>query len=392
LIPTDFLDQLLLAIYDKAHSGSYYALEHKDLPFAGTNDSMKIAGSIGLLRQQGLIDRVEKSDVFPCHVRSNGNGFMRVARELRPVHPPMASAASSATASLPDLEPVLEILDNREFVRQLVDQLRGRGSIIPFVGAGLSIPFNFPGWTSFLLDEANKAAVKSDVGKLLKLGNYEEAAELVEARRTPIIFQRAMQGAFGDHKLPSSPISGAVAYLPQLTNGPVLTTNFDRLLERVYGDRFEVVIEGAQPDRINDLITSRKTGLLKLHGSFDERSTRVLTKSEYDKHYGSLSGGIDMSLPLPRLLAHILSGHRLLFVGSSLNADRTVSALAEVAKTAPESYHFGIVELPSSKRAQAQRASLLGAAGIVPIWYPTGEHHWVEQMLKYLVSEVAKHP
>jgi hypothetical protein len=289
------------------------------------------------------------------------------------------------------IKTLLSLGDNAENVRQLVVHLVSPGGIVPFVGAGLSAPFNFPLWTSFLMDQASKIGQKKTVKTMLDSGKYEEAAELIETERTPTVFHQAMRGAFGKHKLPTEPIRvGAISLLPALSDGPVLTTNFDGLLEAVYG--FENVIEGAQADRIASLMNERKRGLLKMHGSFDERSSRVLTKTEYDLHYGASGGVIDAQKPLPRLLAHILTGHRLLFVGCSLNGDRTVLTLREVARRSPETYHFAIVEMPRSTKMQIARGKQLGAAGILPIWYPAGEHDTVELILDHLVQERSSPP
>ena len=68
---------------------------------------------------------------------------------------------------------------NKGNLRRLVEQLQTPQGVIPFVGAGLSIPLGFPGWTDFLLAEAESAGIRDKVQKLIDNGQYEEAAELL---------------------------------------------------------------------------------------------------------------------------------------------------------------------------------------------------------------------
>ena len=44
--------------------------------------------------------------------------------------------------------------DNPEHIRLLRKQVATRPGVIPFVGAGLSVPFGYKGWTAFLLEQA----------------------------------------------------------------------------------------------------------------------------------------------------------------------------------------------------------------------------------------------
>ena len=75
------------------------------------------------------------------------------------------------------LERIEPIGRNAGNLRRLVEQLNTPVGVIPFVGAGLSMPFGFPGWTNFLLSEAESAGIKDEVQEFIDAGKYEEAAE-----------------------------------------------------------------------------------------------------------------------------------------------------------------------------------------------------------------------
>ena len=135
---------------------------------------------------------------------------------------------------------------------KLVEQLQTRNLVIPFVGAGMSVPFGYPQWGEFLLKTAElvgKADIES-VKEHLGAGRYEEAAELLIIALEQRCFNDQMESYFGDEVRKSKILSGAILQLPRLGSGPVITTNFDGLLEEAFrsqGHPFELVVTGSNP-------------------------------------------------------------------------------------------------------------------------------------------------
>ena len=66
---------------------------------------------------------------------------------------------------------------NEFTLRELVTQLKSALGVLPFVGAGLSIPFGFKGWQHFLVAQAKSAGIQQDIKQRIKHGEYEEAAQ-----------------------------------------------------------------------------------------------------------------------------------------------------------------------------------------------------------------------
>jgi hypothetical protein len=130
--------------------------------------------------------------------------------------------------------------DNPRNMELLIEQLR-TGGVIPFVGAGMSAPFNFPDWKAFLLKQAPNAQIRKKVNLRLAKGQYEEAAEDLLRIAGTNSFQDAIDATFGPSRLGTLPEDAAVCLLPALCPGPVLTTNFDSVLEKVY----EVAVENS---------------------------------------------------------------------------------------------------------------------------------------------------
>lgn len=283
-----------------------------------------------------------------------------------------------------------ECEDSAGNLRRLLQDLKSPFGVVPFVGAGLSIPIGLPGWSEFLIRQARTAGILKAVRRRLSEGGFEEAADLISAELGLRAFYDAIEDAFGDHNLDGRPLHGAVRLIPNISDGPVITTNFDHVLERVFAEcskPFEGVVLGAKVDVAGRALLQNRRVLLKLHGDVDDRTERILTFSDYEKYYGKLDK------PLPRLLSQILSTRPVLFIGCSLTQDRIVSVLGEIFSEESLVSHYAIVERSRSVRKQRLRARSLSQFGIRPIWYPPRAHQHVERLLNLLLKHKAPmHP
>jgi tetratricopeptide (TPR) repeat protein len=275
---------------------------------------------------------------------------------------------------------------NCDSLDDLKERLTGAQAIplMPFVGAGLSVPMGFPSWGDFLKGLAAECGKSVEVAALLADGKYEEAAETLERGLGSAIFNRRVAHTFGERKSKDCALKGPVLALPDLAGGAVVTTNFDRVLERVFaeaGSPFEHVGWGSQVDSIRLTIADNRPFLLKLHGDAEEGSGRVLTRREYETHYtaGDPEG-------LRAQLGRVFQGRTLLFVGCSLGKDRTMDVLTEVLRQAAGLLHFAILEKPASDEDFFAKQRLLGERGILPIWYPSGRHELIEPLLRWIAS------
>ena len=292
-----------------------------------------------------------------------------------------------------ELEKLKRIDGNEANLRRLVAQLRTDQGIVPFIGAGLSIPIGMPGWSTFLLTQAKRVRLTTEIQRRIQAGEFEEAAEDLLAAMRPRAFNDSIEDAFGDHNLLGKDFSGAVSYLPRLAKGPVITTNLDRVLERVFeiaDRRFERVILGAKPDSFHHALNQGRSYLLKIHGDFEDASDRILTLTDYQRHYGVKERfEVDFSLPLPSLLKRVLLGRTFLLIGCSLTMDRTVSILRHIASEAPEVAHYAIVEMPRDKDQHQSKACQLADRGIRPIWFPSRRYDLITDLLGFLTNQVS---
>jgi hypothetical protein len=290
-------------------------------------------------------------------------------------------------------EPFASLGDNRVNIPKLVDLVRA-GGVTPFVGAGMSAGFGFPDWRTFLTSLASDEGQRKRIAARLDKGEYEEAAQSLLRSRGSNAFQDALEHTFGNAALRVVPPDSALHRLALLVSGPVLTTNFDRVLETVFasaGRRFpeEKVIPGARVDAVRKVINERLHALIKLHGDVGDRTERVLTLKEYETKYGRA--------PLRPLLEAAMI-RPLLFLGCSLGNDRPVrtlkSLVARYKRNEGEGMldHYAILEYPASDSERRKRLAALKLMAVKPIWFPTREFPRIAELLQIVADRAGARP
>ncbi|MET0398496.1 MAG: SIR2 family protein, partial [Longimicrobiaceae bacterium] len=274
---------------------------------------------------------------------------------------------------------------------------QGRTSpgLVPFLGAGISIPYRIKDWKSLLLG-ASPPGLLATIEQLLGEGDYEGAAERLLQELGADGFQNMVAAAAGDGNLESFQFrEGTVTLLPLLASGPVVTTNFDRVLERAFhasGAPFDSVISGPRPDLIADALHGHRRVLIKLHGDWQDRVGRTFSRSDYDTNYGDAQPEKKREL-LEGAERLLFSSRSLLFIGASLGPDRTVGLLEEVHRAHAGIRHFAIMVAPTDPEKFGEVERRLRACGILPLWYHAetpGEHvSQVEKLVETIVERIS---
>lgn len=294
-----------------------------------------------------------------------------------------------------DREEKARILDTDQFRNnlQVFEELKRscqRGFVMPFVGAGMSKSAGLPEWKEYLVGLCDDAELAQDavLDRLETQGDYEGAMNDIVERLTLNRFERDFERCF---QIPET-ITGAVSLLPKLFDCSVITTNFDRVLERVYENEGRVFVEKVTGrGRTNAFFRAIPAGeryLLKLHGNIDNAAERVLNKAEYDTAYGN-DGNIHFDCPVPKLLRRLFSSYSFLFLGCSLSADRTILTFMKVAQEIGGDslpHHYAILACPADADKKRTIDQRLADAHITPLWYPEGEHSHVEEILQLLLE------
>jgi len=283
-------------------------------------------------------------------------------------------------------EAILSRFDNRNVFQRLKNVVGSTSIVIPFVGAGMSCESGFLGWQEYLWYlQADSGVAEADLQALLDSGRFEEAADLLLADFGEILFEFKLQTTYTSFD--GLPINGAINYLPLLFTHSVITTNFDNLLERVYqsaNTSFDEVLKGKLGSSFNRHLAEGRRCLLKLHGHYSEPGTRVLTKAEYDSVYNPPNGVIEA-------LKAAFKSHTFLFLGCSLDSDRTMKVMKDIVDADKEAVpsHFAFLPAPTDDAIRRAKERLLAERKIFPIWYPDGEHEIsIDALFIRMLSEI----
>ena len=269
------------------------------------------------------------------------------------------------------------------------------GKLIPFVGAGLSVPC-YPLWPKALKELAEQVAVPETKSSILEMIEGENP-QLLEAAQALEDYwgQRGMAdhllelfsaAKIQEHreKLPHQ----SVWLLPLLFSGkPAVTTNFDRVLETVYhmqGYQFDTKILPNRQELQDQLRQGDRPGLLKLHGDIGsetlEYTSIIFGKRQYEAAY-------QLGAPIVTNLQAWFSGKMLLFLGCSLKADEYLNLLQDVVLLHPGVTHYAILECEDVRDAAARARQLRDQWGIQALFYPKGRHEAVRVILEKLLED-----
>lgn len=265
-------------------------------------------------------------------------------------------------------EETLNAYDQTDRFERLKDSYL-RGMVMPFVGAGMSMPSGYLGWTAFLRRLRADAGIdEAQFEALLSAGSYERAAQEV-ADALGVGFNERVESRFGANR----DLRGPVQFLPFVfPQAAVITTNFDEVVSRCYRARDELAFEdeltGLGSDELPRYLAQGRRVLVRLHGAASRARERVLTQREYDAAYAEAD-------TLPRAIRSICS-RTLLFLGCSLSVDRVLSALqAYVDAEGHErtARHYAFLAAPDADDDRRNKERALERLNIYPIWYPPNE-------------------
>ncbi len=261
------------------------------------------------------------------------------------------------------------------------------GGAIPFVGSGMSVPTGMPTWAGFLRAVRLKAPsfTAEALEECLRQGQYEEAA----SRICGCMPHQLFKACFDEHFYAPDPtdVDGAVRMLPLLfQSNIVVTTNFDAILETVYtsgGTSFHKVLFASLVDNFRREFLNGERCLLKIHGHHDSKAGRVLLRDEYERFYAADSSG-------RKELTLLFERGGLVFLGCSLEQDRTMALLKELADAdANMPRHYAFLKVPDPAALTA-REHFLAERNIFPIWYDGDHNADIEALLVGLMDDLRR--
>lgn len=271
------------------------------------------------------------------------------------------------------IKDILEFGDNNTLFDELC-LLCTNKSIVPFVGAGLSIP-PYSSWRASLEEffEKEDQEAKDALKALLDKGEYQKAADYVHDSLEVGEFERKFLALFDEDKI-AAKINKSLSILPDIfSDTGIITLNFDRCIEHVYKDEnIELEILGPNSnatvkETVELMKHPDKTTLWKLHGDYKSPSKRVFTSQEYDRFYKSDRDSYES-------MKNYFADASFLFLGCSLSlGDKYMDILSEVASPTKKTRSYAFLKTPSDEKERNRIKKELSKRFIFPIWYPNDD-------------------
>lgn len=278
----------------------------------------------------------------------------------------------------------------------LIDAM-AKDECVLFIGAGFtknatSTRANPVSWTELLTELLNRISPKPARGRRtnadaaiagqIKNGDLLWAAQALEARFTEAgrhtdyreIIARAVDGPVDAKFQPGLPHESLLNLDARL----IITTNYDKVLERLFGDGY--VYLTYKNDNIAESVRTGKSIVLKLHGTTDDLQGLILTRLDFAelRRKGVQALGVVEALALTRTV---------LFLGYSLD-DPDLQLILEnqmlMSSSTPGHYL-----LTSSRAVSPTRVDVMRKAfGVQVIPYSDQGGEGFSQVFQELVGEV----
>ena len=278
---------------------------------------------------------------------------------------------------------------NKIIFNEIKDNLN---NIVPFVGAGLSA-FAYPLWKKALEDLTafiNNKNTREEIKALIDKGLLEDAAQEIEDKRGKHNLANDLLSVFSANKLEeeiNSLYKQNVYLLPYIFKGAIITTNYDLIIENVYRQvlnnlNMPVLLPG-KPELINQYLGQRNRPVIyKVHGEIQKEaidySSIIFTKKQYDEKYTKDS-------QLVKELKKCFTNNIMLFLGCSLEKDRTLEVLKMITKAGID--HYGIISCKEDEMDERIK-QLAEDYHIRVICYPDNKHEAVRIILEKLLEDI----
>lgn len=267
-----------------------------------------------------------------------------------------------------------------------IDEL-SKISFIPFVGAGMSVPFGFPSWSTFLSEILDiyfeEGEEKSEMKTLLNENKFLELADSLNQSLGEGFIEEQVRIKFGintfDH------VDEDKNYLSLMKTASIstfVTTNFDPVIEsnlEIPAEKIYVPSNMIWTNDIEDTLRYREKSIIKLHGTANIADSIIITQQSFYNAYKS------QNRYLVNIVEYLWGNSVLLFLGCGLKNDYLVEHLRKLAFLAKTNWHYAILPYPDNDLINFRRN--LVRLKIRPIWFEEGKFYQINLILKAILKD-----
>lgn len=275
---------------------------------------------------------------------------------------------------------------NQHYISELKRKYREK-KIIPFIGAGLSTPFQLKAWPD-LINELKEALLDKRYWETIDfdLDNQDYQAAIESIKKYGLIDDQVIQEKIAtDYSLRKESVTKPIeSNYPDLVKENFkiyLTTNYDRLLDDYLPkvNSFRSLLEYTSNfQRLTE--NNEEKYLFHLHGCVSNPDSIVISSEKYDETYDNES--------FDNLMKAFSSNYTFLFLGFSFD-DTFVKKLVKNHKDFFKGTHYLIT---SSESIDSPKKNILSKEyGIRTLEYSINGFSHVEQIRKILL-EITEEP
>jgi predicted ATPase len=259
------------------------------------------------------------------------------------------------------------------------------GECVLYVGAGLSAQAGFPTWRP-LVQDLLEWAIKNEfieqsfgdsLHRAVKEGEIDPVADSIVSalERQEKLLQEHLREIF----LKPSSLPESHRVLKEIGFSAVLTTNFDRLLERTYEDMGDRIYTPKDTEPLLEALSKREFFILKLYGTLERPETVLVAPAQYED---AIAG----NRPFSQFMESLFFSRTILFVGASLEGIEDY--LEGIQFRGAQRQHYALVAVAGSAW-QAKENLLLRRYGIQVLPYMlSNDHPEVLEFLQKLAQKV----
>lgn len=266
---------------------------------------------------------------------------------------------------------------NKIFIKELKALYAG-GNLVPFIGAGLSIPFSVPDWGKLI----SEMAEDMDIGMFrpmldfnLAKYDYWEAVRVIKKyliRSEQDIQEYIVDNLNRNINLSIDDCLHNYSDFRDMTFTNFITTNYDHIL----GNFIKSNLDSINLKNINEstqriLNNTDKARVIHLHGTLSDSSSIVISEEKYKELYNDNK--------YKKIFSLFTGSKTFLFMGFSFN-DVFIQRIIEENHDAFKSKHYIILANPT----QEQICSLKEKYNIETICYDNRNSSHVEEIRKIL--------
>ena len=303
----------------------------------------------------------------------------------------------------------MSLLNYGQNERHMGELKRNINNIVPFFGAGASMPYGYPSWSELMLKVLTSIREVSDMTEptyqkikdSIKEGHYMSATEEMY-KCWPNLENYVCEEISAIKQTNGSCLEEYIHLFP---SNLYLTTNYDDVLEKIlrrYFSSLDVMIPTSPTTSIGlksgKEPTRKEQTLFYLHGKSTDPSTIIFSEGDYNDFYG-FPDVMNIRSIIRRLLAgklyEIYSRAPLLFIGCGMNIgeDKILRLLKRFNYLGPQPSNFSYALLNAKGLTSDQinsKVNELLAIKVHPIWYENDHEEAKKELFEYILGEKRK--